>query len=131
MNSKSTEIDQLVKARWLAMGLSQSDLAEILGVAPAECASDGPRKNGISAGRLVQVAAVLGIQASVVDGRAVATAGPGASSPDAEFEPLEWLMELRLLRVFRELQDHSTKRMLIQLTEQIAKRQAVRPGNAG
>ena len=34
--SKSTDgqIDQLVKARWLALGLSQDDLAEVLG-APA------------------------------------------------------------------------------------------------
>jgi len=38
---------------------------------------------------------------------------------------------LRLLRVFRELQDDNTKRMLIQLTEQIVKRQAARPGDAG
>jgi hypothetical protein len=37
---------------------------------------------------------------------------------------------LRLLRVFRELQDHNTRRMLIQLAEQIVKRQA-RPDNAG
>ena len=31
--SKSTDgqIDQLVKAKWLALGLSQSDLAEVLG----------------------------------------------------------------------------------------------------
>ena len=31
--SKSTDgqIDQLVKARWLALGLSQNDLAEVLG----------------------------------------------------------------------------------------------------
>ena len=35
--SKSTDgqIDQLVKARWLALGLSQYDLAEVLGAQPA------------------------------------------------------------------------------------------------
>jgi hypothetical protein len=38
---------------------------------------------------------------------------------------------LRLLRVFRELADHGAKRMLIQLAEQIVKRQTTRPDNAG
>ena len=33
MSGKSSDgqIDQLVKARWLALGLSQNDLAEVLG----------------------------------------------------------------------------------------------------
>jgi hypothetical protein len=30
-NSTEGPIDQLVKARWLALGLSQNDLAEVLG----------------------------------------------------------------------------------------------------
>ena len=36
MSGKTTDgqIDQLVKARWLAIGLSQNDLAEVLGAAP-------------------------------------------------------------------------------------------------
>jgi len=38
---------------------------------------------------------------------------------------------LRLLRVFRELQDHNTRRVLIQLAEQIVKRQTPGPNNAG
>ena len=41
------------------------------------------------------------------------------------------LLELRLLRMFRELQDHNAKRVLIQLAEQIVKRQATPPDNAG
>jgi hypothetical protein len=42
--------------------------------------------------------------------------------------PLQLLLELRLLRVFRELRDPNTKRMLIELTEQIVRRQASRQG---
>ena len=44
---------------------------------------------------------------------------------------MQALLELRLLRVFRELQDNNTKRMLIHLAEQIVKRQRVRPDDAG
>ena len=33
MTGRSREIDQIVKARWRALGLSPSDLAEVLGVA--------------------------------------------------------------------------------------------------
>jgi hypothetical protein len=40
---------------------------------------------------------------------------------------MQALLELRLLRLFRELRDHNAKRMLIQLAEQIVKRQACPP----
>ena len=46
---------------------------------------------------------------------------------EADNAAMQALLELRLLRVFRELADHNAKRMLIQLAEQIVKRQAAPP----
>jgi hypothetical protein len=40
---------------------------------------------------------------------------------------MQALLELRLLRVFREVADNNAKQMLIQLAEQIVKRQAAPP----
>jgi transcriptional regulator with XRE-family HTH domain len=127
MSGKSTDgqIDQLVKARWLALGLSQNDLAEVLGAPgqPAPKAANGSGRADVA--RLMQVADALGVSHDLFQGLA-----PAARKPDcatAESETMQALLELRLLRLFRELQDHNAKRMLIQLAEQIVKRQATRP----
>ena len=127
--SKSTDgqIDQLVKARWLAIGLSQHDLAEVLG-APVQ-SKTGNGSGRVDVGRLMQVADALGVSHDLFQDLAPAPRKPDCSP--AESETMQALLELRLLRLFRELQDQNAKRMLIQLAEQIVKRQATRPDNAG
>ena len=123
-NSTEGPIDQLVKARWLALGLSQKDLAEVL--QPAAKAANGSGRP--DAGRLMQVADALGVSHELFQG--LAPSARTTESLGTDSEAMQALLELRLLRVFRELQDHNTRRMLIQLAEQIVKRQA-RPDNAG
>jgi transcriptional regulator with XRE-family HTH domain len=120
-NSTEGPIDQLVKARWLALGLSQKDLAEVL--QPAAKTANGSRRP--DAGRLRQVADALGVSHELFQG--LAPAARKAESSGADSETMQTLLELRLLRVFRELQQHDSRRMLIQLAEQIVKRQAAPP----
>ena len=126
--SKSTDgqIDQLVKARWLALGLSQNDLAEVLAGQPTPKTNNGPGR--VSVGRLMQVADALGVSHDLFEGLSPSTK---PQSGNANADTMQALLELRLLRVFRELQDNNTKRMLIQLAEQIVKRQAAGPDEAG
>jgi transcriptional regulator with XRE-family HTH domain len=127
------QIDQLVKARWREIGLSQTDLAEVLGALPD---SSPKRTNDTSSSdsrRLMQLAKALGISTDFLDREPDADEPRGArplALSALNSEPLHSLLELRLLRVFRGLQDHHTKRMLIDLIEQIVKRQATRPGDA-
>jgi hypothetical protein len=126
--SKSTDgqIDQLVKARWLALGLSQDDLAEVLAGQPTPKTNNGPGR--VSVGRLMQVADALGVSHDLFE---VLSPSTKPQSGNANADTMQALLELRLLRVFRELQDNNTKRMLIQLAEQIVKRQAAGPDEAG
>jgi len=126
MSGKSTDgLDQLVKARWLALGLSQNDLAEVLGAPgqPAPKPTNGSARADV--GRLMQVADALGVSHDLFQGLAPASRKPDCST--SESDTVQALLELRLLRLFRELEDHNAKRMLIQLAEQIVKRQATRP----
>ena len=123
-NSTDGHIDQLVKARWLALGLSQDDLAEVLGAA-GQRARTGNGSGRPDVGRLMQVADALGVSHDLFHG--LAPAARQAESRDADSATVQTLLELRLLRVFRELQDHSAKRLLIQLAEQIVKRQDAPP----
>jgi transcriptional regulator with XRE-family HTH domain len=129
--SKSTDgqIDQLVKAKWLALGLSQSDLAEVLGASGQQVSKGTNGSIRIDAGRLMQVADALGVSPDLFPGHASA-ARPQRAESFADPATMQALLELRLLRVFREVQDHNTKRVLIHLAEQIVKRQA-RPDDAG
>jgi|KBSMisStandDraft_5_1062788.scaffolds.fasta_scaffold33296_3 transcriptional regulator with XRE-family HTH domain len=130
--SKSTDgqIDQLVKAKWLALGLSQSDLAEVLGASAQQAPKGANGSIRIDAGRLMQVADALGVSPDLFSGHASAAKPQRAESFAADPATMQALLELRLLRVFREVQDHNTKRVLIHLAEQIVKRQA-RPDDAG
>jgi transcriptional regulator with XRE-family HTH domain len=120
-------LDQLVKARWLAIGLSQSDLAEVLGAAIKYTSADGDASRA-AAGRLMQIAGALGFSPNFV--RSSAETGQ-EHSPEQSSVSLQSLLDLRLLRAFRELQDHRSKRMLIHLAERIVRREATRRGDAG
>ncbi len=64
-NATDGHIDQLVKARWLAIGLSQSDLAEVLGAAIKQSPADVDASRA-AAGRLMQIADALGFPANFV-----------------------------------------------------------------
>ncbi|WP_407148717.1 hypothetical protein [Bradyrhizobium sp. ORS 86] len=122
MTGRSREIDQFVKARWRAIGLSPDDLAEVLTTVAERPAKAGRGKSTAGGGRLMQVATALG----VANGRD----GARMCAPDStDAIPAEALLELRLLRLFRDLRDPDTRRMLVQLVEQIVKRQGA-PRNA-
>jgi hypothetical protein len=125
-NATDGHIDQLVKARWLAIGLSQSDLAEVLGAAIKQTTTDSDASKA-AAGRLMQIADALGFPNFVRS--SVETRQD--HSPEQSGGSLQSLLDLRLLRAFRELQDHRSKRMLIHLAEQMVRRQADRQGDAG
>jgi hypothetical protein len=131
-NATDGHIDQLVKARWLAIGLSQTDLAEVLDAAFKQTHKDGNGSHDGSAARLMQVAEALDIPLDFFRSHAIKTKQeePDPASPET-FGPLHSLLELQLLRAFHELRDYRTKRMLVHLAEQIVKRQANRHNDAG
>ncbi|SHL25415.1 hypothetical protein SAMN05444159_5437 [Bradyrhizobium lablabi] len=128
-NATDGHIDRLVKARWLAIGLSQSDLAEVLEA--AFTCKDGNGSNGADTSRLMQVAEALDLPLDLFRGEEARAAkyeqDPACTEP---LGSLHSLLELRLLRSFHELRDQHTKRLLVHLAEQIVKRQANR-GDAG
>jgi hypothetical protein len=128
MTGKPTDgqIDQLLRARWLEIGLAQADLAALLDAALQPIAQDSDETAGIDAGRLTQLANALGIPGA--PGETDRTIAPwSAGHPGSR----QSLLQLRLLRAFCELRDHRAQRMLVYLAEQLAKCAATRPGDAG
>ena len=95
-------LDQLVKARWLAIGLSQTDLAEVLGAASPQTQKDDSGPDGADTRRLMQVAEELDIPLDFFHSPALG-AGPNGSDHSAEPRgSLQSLLELRLLRACHE-----------------------------
>jgi transcriptional regulator with XRE-family HTH domain len=123
-------IDQLVKARWLAIGLSQTDLAEVLDATFQQTAGDSNGSNWVDTDRLMQIAEALEIPADFFSGQTVET---GQGAPDLASaqcaSSLQSVLALRLMRAFQDLTDLRTKEVLVQLAEQIVKRQMHRRGD--
>jgi transcriptional regulator with XRE-family HTH domain len=122
-------LDQLVKARWLAIGLSQTDLAEVLD-ATFQQTAEGNGSNWVDTDRLMQIAEALEIPADFFYGQ---TAKTGQGAPDLSSaqcaSSLQSVLALRLMRAFQDLTDLRTKEVLVQLAEQIVKRQLKRRGD--
>jgi transcriptional regulator with XRE-family HTH domain len=122
-NAVDGYIDQIVKARWLAMGLSQTDLAEVLGLSCAQVQKDDNGPNG--AGHHLQLADALNLPVDFFRPAGETQEDPDLSSIEP-FGSLQTLLALRLLRAFHELTDQAAKEVLVQLAEQIVKRQTDR-----
>jgi hypothetical protein len=124
-------IDRLVKEGWRRIGLSQSDLAEVLEAALQHSPKqDGTGRNDVD--RLMQIGRALDMSIDVLrhqDGTTELLVS-GTLSADLSHSVLS-LLELRLLRAFCRLDDYRAKRLLIELAEQIVKRQAHCSGDPG
>jgi transcriptional regulator with XRE-family HTH domain len=125
-------VDQFVKARWLAIGLSQADLAEVLGGTFQQTPEDGNGSNGIDADRLMQVAEALQVPVDLLYSQAIGTERDAQDLSSAQrINSLQSVLALRLLRAFQDMTDLRTKEVLILLAEQIVKCQGSRGGDGG
>jgi len=130
-STSDEQIDRLVKAHWLEIGLSPRDLAEILNAVLQQSPKQDDDTDRVGAERLMRVSKALDVPVDLLrngqstSGQADAKALPG----DAAGSVLS-LFELRLLRAFSQLRDHRAKRLLIQLAERIVKRQTGDGGDA-
>jgi hypothetical protein len=115
-NVVDLHIDRIVKARWLALGLSPADLAEALG-------PDGPKddKTANGGGSPLRLAGTLDVRAASLHFPA-RSGEPDLSSIEG-LGSVETMLALRLLRAFHGLNDQATREVLVQLAEQIVKRQ--------
>jgi hypothetical protein len=122
-------IDRLVKARWLSIGLSQRDLAEILDAAFEGPAAGKRAPDCAEVDRLMDIAGALNISADRLGDRT--TSRPEAETVAADRSgSMHSLLDLRFLRAFFLLRDKRTKLMFVHLAEQIVKRQADRARDA-
>jgi hypothetical protein len=140
-NASDAQIDRLVKAGWLKMGLSPNDLAEVFDAVLQPRTRQDRDEGQADADRLTAIGHALDMPIDAVRSKGRGTAQSDARQPEAEkpragSAPVDLslsmlsLLELRLLRAFCQLQDPRTRRLLIHLAEQLVKRQTDRGGDA-
>ena len=118
------EVGHRIRIERLARGLSQTALANHIGVTFQQVQKYEKGVNRVGAGRLTKIAEVLGVQVSTFF-----AAGELLDSQDAkdtgEASPLRLLTvtgAFRLLRAYSDIEDSGLRRSIVDLVEQISAR---------
>jgi transcriptional regulator with XRE-family HTH domain len=117
-------VGQNIRVQRLARRMSQSALADAIGITFQQVQKYEKGVNRVGAARLVRIARALGVPAAKLLA-GIEAADRGGASPlalIAERQPL------RLAQAFAAIRDRALRRTLVQLTEQIAR--AI-PGKGG
>jgi len=122
------EVGHRIRIERLARGLSQTALANQLGVTFQQVQKYEKGVNRVGAGRLTKIAEVLGIEVSTFFG-GKDVMEDGAVKGSGESSPLKLLTvsgAFRLLRAYGDIEDSTLRRAIVDLVEQIASRKGSR-----
>jgi len=116
------EVGHRIRIERLARGLSQTALANQLGVTFQQVQKYEKGVNRVGAGRMTKIAEVLGIEVSAFFG-AKDMVDPDATKKEGEASPLKLLTvsgAFRLLRAYGDIEDSNLRRAIVDLVEQIS-----------
>jgi len=116
------EVGHRIRIERLARGLSQTALANQLGVTFQQVQKYEKGVNRVGAGRLTKIAEVLGIEVGAFFG-AKDGADAAAAKERGESSPLKLLTvsgAFRLLRAYGDIEDSNLRRAIVDLVEQIS-----------
>ena len=116
------EVGHRIRIERLSRGLSQTALANQLGVTFQQVQKYEKGVNRVGAGRLTKIAEVLGVPVGTFFGGKEILAGEGQAKV-GEASPLKLLTvsgAFRLLRAYAEIEDSNLRRSIVDLVEQIS-----------
>jgi transcriptional regulator with XRE-family HTH domain len=121
LSRRTTPVDKPVgnrlRVRRLMLGMSQTDIGEALGVSLQQIQKYEMGLDRISAGRLHQIAGVLGVALEFFFEGTVAEADPAG-------DPMAGLANsagLRLAMAFTRITDRELRRLIVRLVEKLAR----------
>jgi transcriptional regulator with XRE-family HTH domain len=117
------EVGHRIRIERLARGLSQTALANQLGVTFQQVQKYEKGVNRVGAGRLTKIAEVLGVQVGAFfTGKEVLESEARSETDGDQASPLKLLTvsgAFRLLRAYSEIEDANLRRCIVDLVEQI------------
>jgi transcriptional regulator with XRE-family HTH domain len=121
------EVGHRIRIERLSRGLSQTALANQLGVTFQQVQKYEKGVNRVGAGRLTKIAEVLGVPVgSFFTGKEVLDSEDRTTNAD-EASPLKLLTvsgAFRLLRAYADIEDGNLRRSIVDLVEQVSARRA-------
>jgi transcriptional regulator with XRE-family HTH domain len=115
------EVGHRIRIERLARGLSQTALANQLGVTFQQVQKYEKGVNRVGAGRLTKIAEVLGIDVSSFFGaKDMVEAGAKESGESSPLKLLTVSGAFRLLRAYGDIEDSTLRRAIVDLVEQIS-----------
>ena len=126
-DSRDIDIGRRIRAQRLIRGMSQTDLANRIGITFQQVQKYEKGVNRVGAGRLTRIAEVLGVPVAFLFGATEAPAGSPGEGANAAFAFLETAGALRLVHAYADIKNPRIRRALVTLAEQIVGRTASRP----
>ena len=121
---EDVEIGRKIRALRLERGLSQSGLAEGIGLTFQQVQKYEKGVNRVGAGRLTKIAEVLGITVGTFfTGKEVLDTEHSTNKDNGEASPLKLLTvsgAFRLLRAYADIEDSNLRRSIVDLVERIS-----------
>ena len=115
------EVGHRIRIERLARGLSQTALANQLGVTFQQVQKYEKGVNRVGAGRLTKIAEVLGIDVSTFfGGKDMLDADANESGESSPLKLLTVSGAFRLLRAYGDIEDSNLRRAIVDLVEQIS-----------
>ena len=120
-NAADTEVGESIRAHRLIAGMSQTDLANKLGVSFQQVQKYEKGVNRVGAGRLPQIAEIFNVPISALfNDHAETSTGRGRASA----APVKLITDpnvLKLLTAYADITDRAIRRCIAELVERIAK----------
>ncbi len=115
------EVGHRIRIQRLARGLSQTALANHLGVTFQQVQKYEKGVNRVGAGRLTRIAEVLGVPvASFFSGQEKLAQEEGDGGGESPLKLLTVSGAFRLLRSYAEIEDGNLRRSIVELVEKVA-----------
>ena len=125
-DSCDTEVGRRVRSRRLERRLSQTELADGIGITFQQVQKYEKGTNRIGAGRLERIAKKLGVPISFffdnMDGAGAGGARDPKKGKDSVFELIQTSGAIRILKAFHRIQSRKVRAMLVGMAEEMAAR---------
>jgi transcriptional regulator with XRE-family HTH domain len=130
LDPTDVRVGQIIRSQRLVQRLSQVDLANKLGITFQQIQKYEKGTNRISAGRLKQIAEVLGVPVSFFF-EGVRGSSIEVENINSSLRFLESAAALRVVRAFAEIGDRKIRQAIVALIEEIAQRERVERSRSG